>query len=120
MSASLSDLLTAAKNIVTALNLQAQNAVQLAGQQALTAISAATLVFAGGGRAVAISVTTAGSAAGAVYDANNVASTSNPIYTIPNTVGVYVLGVPVSNGLVIAPGTGQKVTVVYSIKPSGS
>jgi hypothetical protein len=120
MTASLTDLLTAAKNIVTALNYQTRNTQVLAGQQAAVALAAATQVFTGSGRLVALSVTTAGSAPGVAYDANNVASTTSPVFDIPNAVGFVLLGIPLTNGLVIAPGTGQKVTAIYSQTPTST
>ena len=111
--ASLSDILTATKNIVTALNGAAQTYLGVQGTQSTAAISAATLVQSGTGRVCEVIVTTAG-VAGAVYDATSVAFTTGKVFVIPATLGVYVLNCPINNGLVVAPGAGQVVTVTYS------
>lgn len=112
--ASTSDILTAAKNIVTALNQIGQTIIEVYGSTGYPSITAATTVLQGQGRLVRVSVVVAGSATGAVYDGTNPASTKNRIYTIPNTVGVYEVNMPVSNGIVVAPGTGQTVSISYS------
>lgn len=114
--ASLTDLLTAAKNIVVALNTEAQTAANIAGTGNKAGISSSTLVSGKPGRLVNVIVTTAGSTVGSAYDASSVStvSASNLLYSIPNTVGVYVVSVPLLYGLVITPGTSQVVTVTYS------
>lgn len=112
--ASLSDILTAAKNVVTAISGLGQTYVSVQGAQSTGSVSAATLVQLGNGRVATVVVTTAGSAAGHIYDGNTAASTTNPVYVIPNTVGVYVVNMPVTLGLVVTPGTGQVVNVSYS------
>ena len=113
-SVSLSDILTAAKNIASALNNGAQTYLNIQGAQNLAAISTTTLVRAGGGRIAQISVTTAGSTTGLVYDTNLASSTSNPIYVIPEAVGLYLVNLPVNFGIVVAPGTSQVLTISYS------
>lgn len=113
MAASLSDLLTVGKNIVTAINGAMQNYLNVQGVQNKANISTATLVQTGPGRVASVVVTTAGSA-GAIYDTNSTASTANLIYVIPNVVGVVFLNMPVNNGIVVAPGASQVVTVSYS------
>ena len=67
---SLSDILTAAKNIVTAINNAAQSYTNVQGAQSLAGITSATVVKAAAGRVVVVSVVVAGSGAGAIYDAN--------------------------------------------------
>lgn len=111
---SLSDILTAAKNIVTALNGAAQTYINVNGARLQSAISASTLISSVPGRLATISVTTAGSTAGTIYDSNSASVTTAPIYTIPNAVGVVVVNMPVINGVLVVPGTGQVVTVSYS------
>jgi len=111
---SMSDLLTALKNVVTALNNASQTYLNVNGLINKSAISSATVVKSGTGRLAVVSVTTAGSAAGAIYDGTSATSTSNIILTIPNTVGAAFVNIPVSNGIVVAPGSGQVVTVSYS------
>lgn len=112
--ASLSDLLTAAKNIVTSVNQLGQTYLQVQGSQSLSGITAATLVKSGQGRVARVSVVVAGSAAGAIYDTNVPSATTGQIWVIPNTVGVTEINLPVNNGIVVAPGTGQTVVVSYS------
>lgn len=111
---SISDILTAAKNIVTALNGLGQTYLSVVGAQLTGSISAATLVKSGGGRIARISVTVAGSSEGSIYDAANANATSVKIASIPNTVGVTEINLPVNSGIVVAPGTGQTVVVSYS------
>jgi hypothetical protein len=112
--ASLSDLLTTAKNIASAINGVAQTYVFVQGSQVRQNITAATVVRAGQGRLATVSVTTAGSAVGTIYDSASTSITTRPIYTIPNTVGVVSVNLPVVYGVVVTPGTGQAVTVSYS------
>ena len=111
--ASLTDILTASQNIATAINNWAQTSIKLAGLQSTSAISTATVLKTGSGRVATVIVTTAG-AAGAIYDTAAASSTANIIYVIPNTLGVYVLNFPVTNGIVVAPGAAQVVSVSFS------
>lgn len=112
--ASLSDILTTGKNIVTAISNIVQTYINVQGAQNSGNLTSATLVQLGLCRLASVSVTTAGSAVGYIYDTNSAASTANPIYVIPNTVGITFVNMPVGLGLVVAPGTGQAVTVSYS------
>ena len=114
-TASLTDILTAAKNIVTALNTTAKTTSNIAGNTNRPAISTTTAILSQPGRLVSVVVTTAG-VAGAVYDASNVSniSANNLVYVIPATLGVVSVGIPMMYGIVIAPGAGQVVTVSYS------
>jgi hypothetical protein len=114
MSVSLSDILTAAKNIVTALNNQAQTTLSINGLQTISSIVSTTVVKTSGGRVATVSVIVAGSAAGKIYDANNTVTTSSQVFAIPNTVGVTFVNMPTTNGIVVVPGTGQTVSVSYS------
>ena len=112
--ASLSDLLTTAKNIASAINGVAQTYVAVQGAKTRQNITAATVVSVAQGRLATVSVTTAGSAVGTIYDSASTSVTTRPIYTIPNTVGVVSVNLPVVYGVVVTPGTGQAVTVSYS------
>lgn len=112
--ASLVDILTAAKNVVTAINNVAGTYLNVQGSQNIANISTASLIKIGSGRVASISVTTAGTTTGLVYDTNSASSTSNPIYVIPNTIGVTFVNLPVTNGIVVAVGTGQIVTISFS------
>ena len=121
MTASLSDLLTAAKNIVTALNNATQQGQLLAGNLlAAGATNSVKFQSAGGqGRVARLSVLVAGSAAGVIYDSAS-GTTGAPLCAIPMTVGVYDINLPFNFGLYVAPGTGQTATVSYSLgTPSG-
>lgn len=113
MSASLSDLLTATKNIVSALNGSAQTYLFVNGTSSKNVITSSTLVKTGAGRIASVSVIVGG-AAGAIYDAAASGATTNQIGVISTTVGIYVWNIPFSNGLVVAPGAGQTVSVSYS------
>jgi hypothetical protein len=114
MSTSLSDILTAVKNAVTGINTVAQNYINVQGASSLSAISTTTLVKNTGGRVAVVSITTAGSATGSIYDSNSISSLNNKIYVIPNTVGVVTVNLPTNYGIVVAPGTGQVLTISYS------
>lgn len=112
--ASISDILSSSQNIVKALSNLGTTFLQVQGNQVDTGISAAKVVSSKQGRLVRISVTTAGSASGVAYDAVATGITTSPLAAIPNTVGIIDVNLPVDNGIVIAPGTGQVVTVSFS------
>ena len=112
--ASLSDLLTVMKNLATAVNSLAQTYINVQGAQNFTGLTAATTVKTTAGRIANISVIVAGSAAGAVYDAAATGTTTKPLFVIPTTAGVYVVNLPASFGITIAPGTGQTVSGSFS------
>lgn len=112
--ASLSDILTATKNVVTALNQLGQTFLDVQGSQSYTNITAPTLVKSGQGRIARLVVVVAGSGTGAVYDAASATATTNQLLTIPTTIGIGEVNIPVNNGIVVAPGTGQTVAIVYS------
>ncbi len=113
-SASLSDVLTVAKNIAQAINGLAQAYLNVQGAQNFTGLTAATVIKPTAGRIASISVIVAGSADGAVYDSTSTGDTSKPLFVIPMTVGVYVVNLPASFGVTIAPGTGQTVSGSFS------
>jgi hypothetical protein len=113
--ASLDDLLTATKNVVLALSNAAQTYLSVQGTKTSPALTATTLVQSGPGRVAVVSVIVAG-AEGTIYDAISTAAytVSNRIAIIPATKGVFVLNMPVSNGIVVAPGAAQYVSISYS------
>jgi hypothetical protein len=113
--ASLDDIVTTAKNIVTALNGVNQTFSKFLGNQTSTLITTDTLVITGSGRLASFWVTDAGSADGAIYNSTSVANpaASSQIATIPQTVGYQAVGVNFTNGLVVQVGTGQELTVTY-------
>jgi len=112
--ASLSDILTTTKNIVTALNQLGQTYLEVEGTSSYTNITTATLVKTGQGRIARVIVVVAGSGTGSVYDASSATATNDKLFTIPTTVGIEEVNIPVNNGIVVAPGTGQTVAIVYS------
>jgi hypothetical protein len=112
--ASLSDLLTAVKNLVTAVGALQQAYLNVNGVSSLEAISTTTVVKSSAGRVAAISVTTAGSTVGHVYDSANASVTTAPLYVIPEAVGLYIVNLPVNSGIVVAVGSGQVLTVSWS------
>lgn len=113
-TASSSTAVTVGQNIATAINNAAKTYLQVMGSQTTGAIAAATVVRSGAGRLCVVSITTAGSANGSIYDAALVGATSPVIYTIPNTIGVVYVNLPVGFGIVVAPGSGQVVSVSWS------
>lgn len=112
--ASLSDLLTAAQNIVQAINGVAQTYLAVQGIKNVPDISSAMLAKSSAGRVATVVVTTAGSATGLIYDSTSTTAPTFKVFVIPMTVGVYVVNMPVGYGIVVAPGAGQVVTVSYS------
>ena len=114
MAASLSDILTAAQNIVTAINGAAKTYLTVNGTANVAGMTSATVVKSSAGRVCSISVIVAGSAVGKVYDATTATATTNPIYVVPQTVGVFIVNIPTQYGIVVAPGSGQTVTASYS------
>lgn len=105
---------TVYQNMVQAINTLAQTYLNVQGALTVTNLTTATVVRKGAGRMCTISIITAGSASGTIYDANSTAITTAPIFTIPMTAAVIVINLPVTNGIVVSPGTGQVVTVSYS------
>lgn len=114
MPGSVVDLQTVAQNIVQAIQNWSQTLLGINATANAADISAATLVKSGAGRVVRLSITVAGSANGAIYDANTVSATTRKIFTIPNTLGIVDVNFPMGYGIVVAPGTGQTVAVSYS------
>jgi hypothetical protein len=114
-TASTSDVLSAIKNIVTALATAAQNYLNVQGVINAAAITAPTVVKAVAGRVCSVSVIVGG-AVGTIYDGATLTATTKPIYIIPDTVGTepYVVNFPCSFGILVVPGSGQTVSVSYS------
>lgn len=111
---SVSDILTSTKNIVTALNQLGQTYLSVVGSKFYSDITSSTVVLNGQGRIARMSVVVAGSAEGSIYDANASGATTNKIASIPTTVGITEINLPVNNGIVVSPGTGQTVAISYS------
>ena len=111
---SISDVLSSAQNIATALSNIAQTYLNTVGVRNVLGISSSTLVFSSPGRIATVIVTTAGTTTGSIYDSNTTAVTTNKVFVIPNALGVTVLNFPVTTGIVVVPGTGQVVSISYS------
>lgn len=111
---SMNDILTAAQNIVTAINGAASTYLSVQGISNVTGITSATVVKSVPGRICTLTVVVAGSGAGMVYDSNSTSVTSKPIFAVPATAGIYVLNFPALYGITIAPGTGQTISASYS------
>jgi hypothetical protein len=115
---SLSDLLTAAQNLVKAVTSLAQNYLNVQGLTIASNIAAATVVKPATGRVVRVSITVTGSATGLIYDSASVNTTTRPIWVIPEapqTSGEpYEVQLPVAYGILVVPGTGQTLSVSYS------
>jgi hypothetical protein len=114
MSASTSDILSAIKNIVSAINAETQAFMAVNGLVNASAIGTATVVKTSAGRIATVSVTLAGTSPGTIYDGATLTAMTKPIGVIPNTTGVLKVNLPVSFGLLVVPGAGQVVTVGYS------
>jgi hypothetical protein len=112
--ASLSDLLTTAKNIASAINGLAQTYVSVQGARIQQNITAATVVSSSAGRVAMVSVTTAGSSHGMIYDSADASNLTRPIYHIDKVEEVIFANLPVVYGILVVPGTGQAVSVSYS------
>ena len=112
--AALDDLLTATKNLVTGINNLTQTLLNITGAQTSNNISKPTVVSTKAGRLCNISVVLAGTTAGTIYDSNSTANVTKPIYTILNVDGIVIASIPVVNGILVVPGTGQNVSVSYS------
>ena len=113
--ASLSDLLTVAKNIATAINALVQAYKNIQGLTNFTSIAAPTVIKPSSGRICVVSVISKGTAEGGVFDsAVTGGATNRPLWVIPMVEGVYVVNLPASFGITIIPGTGQSVSGSYS------
>ena len=110
MSASLSDMLTAVKALVTATNNLHDN------RQTSATVTTSTLIFAGSGVLLNCSVTVAGSTAATIYNSPTTAGAAagNALVVIPAALGVTVCNLRFTRGLVVTPGSGQSINVTYT------
>ena len=95
-----------------------QNGALITGQGTKTFfnITTNTLVKASRGRVARISVIVAGSGNGSVHDAATVgaAGAANELAVIPfAAITILNIDMPVSNGIVVKPGTGQTLAISY-------
>ena len=96
--------------------LPGQTIAGISGTSSKFNITVATVVKAGPGRIIRVSVLVAGSGTGTVNDCltTGAAATANEIAVIPETVGPLLLEWPCFTGIVVVPGTGQTLAVSYS------
>lgn len=120
--ANLDDLVTTTKNGVVAINALTQTLEQFrliyasaVGNATFLGATENSLVYSGSGRLVNV-IVSAAAAGGTIHDAASVsaANTANVIFPIPNSVGLSVVNVPFSNGLVIKPASSSTVGLTYS------
>ena len=78
-------------------------------------ISVPTVVSTRPGQLLRVSVVRAGTTPGAVHDAEALAgvSASNRIATIPRTIAIYDVDWPCDFGIVVVPGAGQVLAVMF-------
>lgn len=79
-------------------------------------VTAATVIKAAPGVVGKLFVNTAGSTAGTLSDTTTTGgvAAANLVATIPNTVGIYDIAAPFNSGIVLTPGTGQAISIVWS------
>lgn len=99
-------------------NPSVQNGSLITGQgtKSFLNVTATTLVKAIAGRVARVNVVVAGGTnTGAIYDSATTGGigASNLIAVIPDAVGSYSIDFPCFNGIVVAPGTGNTVTISY-------
>ena len=114
--ASLSDLLTAVKNVAVNIANLGQTILAISGTTMANAISGPTLVKLGPGRLVKVAVIseTGTGPAAQIIDGNGLGSTGPVIYSVPGAVGLYEVNLPFSLGLLVVPSAGDVVSVSYS------
>ena len=119
--ASQSDFLTSQKNSVVAQNglTQAWSNYTRANHGTSTSpcLTDQTVVIVGTGQLVSVSVVTAGSELGYVYDSASLANLQPEarLKAILKTEGIYPASFRFTNGLVVVPGKDQAVTITYSM-----
>lgn len=113
--ASLSDLLSAMQNGVTAMNAFVTAVTRDAPALTSGQLAADKLVQIGFVRVLGVSIV-AGGAAGGLYDAASVtaAISTTQVYVTGTTPGFYPVNMVFVNGLVYKPGAGQTVTIFYA------
>jgi hypothetical protein len=114
--ASLDDILTVQKNAVVALNNVFQALNILNPTTTSSTVTSSSLIIAGKGRLISFSVVVSGTASGLIYNAGTPTggAAANALVATPTTIGVYNVNMIFTDGLVVAPGTGQSINVTYS------
>lgn len=125
--ASLDDILTTHKNVVVALNSLGKIAQAYTGTVTSLTVAASTVIIVGSGRLVNFSITVVGTTNGFIHNTTTVAlaTAANALCAVPMPsatadhpypgIGVFPVNAVFDKGLVIVPGTGQKLNVTYSL-----
>ena len=112
--ASLDDVITVAKNIVTAINGASQAYISVNGQQTSGNIASSSQIQTVPGRLATVSITAAtGGNPGMIYDTNTGTAT-NPVFAIPDTLGIVFVNLRIKSGIYVELGTGMEVAVTFS------
>jgi len=116
--APLSDLLTAVKNLVIALNGATQAFKEVNGLSTLEGITAPTVVKTTPGRVVRVSIIVAGTGTpGMIYDSASLTQVM-PLWVIPLNAASngepYVVNLPTDSGILVVPASGQSLSVSWS------
>ena len=114
--ANLIDFLTSVQNLVKAFNSFTQSNIQLSGASNTKNLSSALLIKTGTGRIATVSVTTAGTAVGGLYDSatQGGATSATLLVVVPMEVGVFPINMTYQDGLVYVPGLGQSAAIGYT------
>ena len=113
-SAGATQILTALQQLVAALNGAATSYANIVGVANFGPITSATVVKNSSGRICEISVISAGTTTGYVYDCASTSATTGDMIPIPNVVGVYRVQWPMATGITVSPGAGQTIPGTYS------
>jgi len=125
--ASLDDILTTQKNGVLSINGLGQLFRGYIGTVTSVTVAASTLIVVGSGRLVNFSITVVGTTNGFIHNSLTVAgaTAANALCAVPMPsatadhpypgIGVFPVNAVFDKGLVIVPGTGQKLNVTYSL-----
>jgi len=113
-AAGATQLLNSLQALVQALNGAATSYANIVGVANFGPITSATVVKNSAGRICEISIISAGTTTGYVYDGATTAATTTPLIPLPNVIGVYRVQFPCAVGIMIVPGVGQTVSGSYS------
>ena len=115
--ASTDDLLTVYKSYVSAVAAFNTTIPKYFGQLTLLTVTSPTVIATGMGRVVNVSVTVAGSAAGAIYNWSSATGYTSmyQLFVVPNALGITNVGLFFTNGILLVPGTGQSLNITYSM-----
>jgi len=112
--ASQDDFLTTQKNQVSAFNGLTNATLSTSGKANSGEITGTTQVSSKAGFLVSVSVIVGGSSPATIYDSSSTSSLTNRIMIIPATIGLVQCLIPVANGIVVVPGSGMVLNVIYS------